>query len=41
MMEFELSDEVKKNLDRDNMIKEVNFGVTNFDDIMSSYLTIF
>lgn len=40
-VDFELSDEVKANLNRDSLLKELNFGVTNFDTVMSSYLTIF
>ena len=40
-VDYHLSEEVKSNMWRDSYIKELNYGITNFDDIASSYLTIF
>ena len=40
-IDYYLKDEVRNNLWRDSMIKELNYGITNFDTIASSYLTIF
>ena len=41
MVDYELSEEVRADLWRDSVIKELNYGITNFDSIGSSYLTIF
>ena len=38
---YELSDEVKADKYRDSRIAEFNFGITNFDNFGSSYLTVF
>lgn len=40
-VQYELSPKVKANLNRDSVIKELNYGITSFDTIGSSYLTVF
>lgn len=41
MVDYFLAPEVRDNLYRDTKYKELNFGITTFDTIGSSYLTIF
>jgi hypothetical protein len=41
LIEYELSPEVASDLMRDTFIPQLNYGITRFDNIGYSYLTIF
>lgn len=41
LVHYELLPEVRANLDRDNFILDLNYGLTNFDNIGYSFLAIF
>ena len=41
MKQYSLSAELMQNLDRDSQTPNLNFGITQFDNIWSSYLTVF
>jgi hypothetical protein len=41
MVQYHLSEELKGNLNRDTFLIELNYGLTNFDDIGSSFLAVF
>ena len=41
MKEYQLNQDILDNLNRDNLMPALNFGITNFDSLGSSFLTIF
>jgi len=41
MKQYYLSPDVLRNINRDSFIPELNYGITNFDNVTSSFLTTF